>query len=1410
MFSTRTVIHTSAIWAVVLLLARGAAGQVSYVDPAAVGANNGTSWANAHTSLQSALTDARAPLSTITEVRVAKGTYRPAGPNGNRTISFALINEVAIKGGYAGVTQPAPDERNYVLYATILSADLNGNDATTGNAENSYHVVSAADAIDTTAVLDGFTLTAGNANNATFPNSLGGGIYNAGGDGVISNCVIAGNRASNGGGLYNSSGALRLVNCLFYANTATSNGGAIFNGTASPTFTNLTVVSNTGGAFGSGGIYNLGASANPKVTNCILWNNSDSTGTGEAAQFRILSGTPQVNNCTVMNLGAGGLGGSNNIATDPLFVDALARNYRLMNGSTSINSGNNAPVGGQVAVDLDGSVRLAEVTIDRGPYERAPDCNGNGTRDNLELTSGVGIDCDQNGKPDECQILFNGGAPGGPYFCQANCDVDCDTNGVPDACQSDCDVNGMPDACDVIGGATDCNNDGVLDRCDPDCNDNDVSDVCDIRVGFPDCNHNGRPDVCDIAVGSIAPGGPFFCAVPALCADDCNNNARPDECELAAGDCNENGILDDCDIAGPFFDDCNGNNRPDVCDIDEDSQAPGGPYFCTQNCAADCNDNGEPDSCELIGGDCNDNDIPDDCDLASGESGDCDSNNVPDECQPDGDGDGVINPCDQCPTTAPGVPVRPDGCPQVGACCINNACQNNTGAALCLGFNGVFLGDLLGCTQDPDGDTIVGCADRCPFDGTKTQPGLCGCGVADTFLRGAGDGGCNNNGTPDVCDINSGDSADCNGNHLPDECEIRVSSTAPGGPFFCTSGCNADCNNNGIPDVCDLGQVSNDCNGNSVPDECDVAGGAPDCDGNGVPDSCQPDGDGDGVINSCDQCGGDDALLGDPCDSAIDPDDCVNGVFACIPNIVRCTDNDATDDADADGSFDCHDFCPGTPAGKPVDGNGCPFEGACCTTSGVCFDNPAVTPEQCGEVGGIYQGNGSTCAAGCYLGGDGDCDDDTDVDLDDFELFLGCVGTVLGGLNDPCRCVDLDLDPNIDLIDWSLLQTIIGPCEFECPLCPTGATGDCCLLGGNGTPGCNNPLCCDSVCNVPGLERCCADLNPPVFNGWDAGCALAAARLFPDECGCPFACCKTDGTCQDLTATACAQQGGFPDEGKLCSDADVCGCPDEAIGNCCANSGTPGPGCDDMGTGCCAAVCLINPACCLQLWSPACAQIAQTLSVCECPTVACCLNATPFCQDLTPLQCQMAGGLARGTFSTCAGGSCNPACPANADGSCCAAGGLPIGSRGCDDPSATCCNAVCAIQPFCCLSRWDASCAALAQTLTADCNCPIVTEACCKPDESCVNLTIAECLAAGGESRGPGSVCTPELCAPPCPGEGGCYDANNNTPGCDDEVCCNAVCMIEARCCEIAWNFSPFCIELVQELADTTSECPQP
>ena len=86
---------------------------------------------------------------------------------------------------------------------------------------------------------------------------------------------------------------------------------------------------------------------------------------------------------------------------------------------------------------------------------------------------------------------------------------------------------------------------------------------------------------------------------------------------------------------------------------------------------------------------------------------------------------------------------------------------------------------------------------------------------------------CNNNGVPDVEDLNSGTSQDCNANGIPDECEIA-------------NGTESDCNGNGVPDSCDIAAGATDCDADGVPDTCQLlADSTLDLNANGTLDSCE-------------------------------------------------------------------------------------------------------------------------------------------------------------------------------------------------------------------------------------------------------------------------------------------------------------------------------------------------------------------------------------------------------------------------------------------------------------------------------------------------------------------------------------------------------------------------------------------
>jgi hypothetical protein len=103
-----------------------------YVNLAARGAYNGTTWANAYTNLQTAINAAGAGA----QIWVKADTYKPTSyldpkvTNNLRSRSFVLKGGVSVIGGFAG-TETQLGQRDVEANLTILSGDFGGNDSAT-------------------------------------------------------------------------------------------------------------------------------------------------------------------------------------------------------------------------------------------------------------------------------------------------------------------------------------------------------------------------------------------------------------------------------------------------------------------------------------------------------------------------------------------------------------------------------------------------------------------------------------------------------------------------------------------------------------------------------------------------------------------------------------------------------------------------------------------------------------------------------------------------------------------------------------------------------------------------------------------------------------------------------------------------------------------------------------------------------------------------------------------------------------------------------------------------------------------------------------------------------------------------------------------------------------------------------
>ena len=136
------------------------------------------------------------------------------------------------------------------------------------------------------------------------------------------------------------------------------------------------------------------------------------------------------------------------------------------------------------------------------------DCNANFISDAEDIVSGLSLDANLDGVPDECQDC-NGNGVLDPWDVLSGSSQDIDGNGQPDECEADCNGNGLPDAYDITSGTSlDLWGNGVPDECDVDCDADGVADYNQIQADMTldldrdlildacqDCDGDGTTDL---------------------------------------------------------------------------------------------------------------------------------------------------------------------------------------------------------------------------------------------------------------------------------------------------------------------------------------------------------------------------------------------------------------------------------------------------------------------------------------------------------------------------------------------------------------------------------------------------------------------------------------------------------------------------------------------------------------------------------------------------------------------------------------------------------------------------------------------------------------------------------------------------------------------------------------------------
>lgn len=217
------------------------------------------------------------------------------------------------------------------------------------------------------------------------PGASGGGVSLQAGTPLIRGNVISGNTVSSGaqgGGIWlvNQSNASITQN-LIIGNSASTGGGVYWlvpSGAQGPLLVNNTIADNDS-AQGSG-VFADGYDAQARLFNNLIVAKPGQTAL-YCGNFNDLN-APIIQFNNIYAPGGAAYGGicsnvtgtSGNISADPLFANPVGGNYRLSNGSSSIDAASNAAAG-LPALDMDGRTRITDgdgngvAVVDMGTYE---------------------------------------------------------------------------------------------------------------------------------------------------------------------------------------------------------------------------------------------------------------------------------------------------------------------------------------------------------------------------------------------------------------------------------------------------------------------------------------------------------------------------------------------------------------------------------------------------------------------------------------------------------------------------------------------------------------------------------------------------------------------------------------------------------------------------------------------------------------------------------------------------------------------------------------------------------------------------------------------------------------------------------------------------------------------------------
>tara|TARA_R110001606_G_scaffold163657_1_gene307931 strand:+ start:4002 stop:6500 length:2499 start_codon:yes stop_codon:yes gene_type:complete len=388
-----------------------------YVDKNATGLNNGSSWNNAFTEIQPAI-DISTP--GLSKIWVSKGTYTTGS---SRTDTYLITDLIKMYGGFDG-SETDITQRDPKTNSTILSGDLNNDDTTTitnvetTRQDNAYHIITLKGNFGAGTIIDGFTISGGNANGSLsnncstadpsqYAHDRGAAIYAnpdnpnhkvsalftnciiernsstqiavlstfspCGASGTFSdmdfeNCIIrdnysveSNNLSYGGSGTYSNNREGSLINCLIYNNESVNAASVVRlsaaggNGFACKVdIINTTMTKNISGINKTVILNNVSYS---KIQNSIIYDN------GGFQPIDLTGNAPSTSNNIIQGAQLGGN------PSDPLFTDKVNNDFTLLSSSPAIDTGDNSNVPSRITTDLLGNQRIFNTTVDMGAYE---------------------------------------------------------------------------------------------------------------------------------------------------------------------------------------------------------------------------------------------------------------------------------------------------------------------------------------------------------------------------------------------------------------------------------------------------------------------------------------------------------------------------------------------------------------------------------------------------------------------------------------------------------------------------------------------------------------------------------------------------------------------------------------------------------------------------------------------------------------------------------------------------------------------------------------------------------------------------------------------------------------------------------------------------------------------------------